>query len=434
MESRFKIITFGCQMNLADSGLLAAVMEARGYQPINNEADADVIILNTCSVRARAEERVFGRLSELSRCKRADHTKKIAVVGCMAQRLKGAILKRAPYVDIILGPDRILDLPRYLDNGRALSGPVIHTEFGFESIEDIIPSRDNKYSDFVTISRGCDNFCTYCVVPYVRGRERSYPASMIIKQINKLAADGVREVTLLGQNVNSYRDGNRDFSELLRAVSRETEIARIRFMTSHPKDMSDRLIDIISDEPKMMAHVHLPMQSGSNRILEKMGRAYTFEHYLSLVEKLRRAVPHVSLTTDLIVGFPSETEREYQLTLDSVKAIRFDSAFMFRYSPREGTAAAKYNDDVPEPEKIRRLIELISLQKQIALDKNQSEIGKIRSVLVDGPSRRSEQVLKGKTEGNKTILFKASRDIIGQVRNIRVTSADSWTLHGELAD
>ncbi len=430
----YKILTFGCQMNLADSGTLTTVLNARGYRAVEHENEADVIILNTCSVRQKAEERVFGRLAELRALKKECSSRKIVVVGCMAQRLAGEILKRAPYVDIILGTDRLLDLPEYLENGKKDGSSVVHTEFGHENYDDVIPTQDSRYSAFVTISRGCDNYCTYCIVPYVRGRERSYPMTSIINRINSLAENGVPEITLLGQNVNSYTDGELDFSDLLRRATTETDIKRIRFMTSHPKDMSSKLIETIATEPKMMTHVHLPLQSASNRILKKMGRVYTFNHYLSLTEKLKKAVPDIALTTDLIVGFPTETEEEFQETLDAVKSIRYDSAFMFRYSPRDGTAAAEFEDDIPEPEKILRLTKLIALQKEVAYGKNQSEVGMVRSVLIDGVSRRSREILKGKTEGNKTILFKAPSEYIGSIKNIKVESADSWTLHGQLVD
>ncbi len=418
-------------MNLADSGVLGAILDSRGYLKAETEAEADIIILNTCSVREKAEMRVLGRLAELSHFKESTD-KKIVVVGCMAQRMGDQLSARAPYVDIILGTDRIFDLPRYLENGTAF--PAVNTATGLERMADVIPSRDSRYAAFVTISRGCDNFCTYCIVPYVRGRERSYPVSHILKQVRALVDDGVLEVTLLGQNVNSYRDGENDFPSLLKTVVSESALKRIRFMTSHPKDMSDRLIETIGSEHKMMAHVHLPLQSGANRILRKMGRVYTIEHYMSLVDKLRKAVPDISLTTDLIVGFPSETDAEYRMTLEAVRTIGFDSAFMFRYSVREGTKAAGLQDDVPEEEKIDRLNGLINLQKNVAFEKNQEEVGRIRSVLIDGHSRRSEKVLKGKTEGNKTVLFDGDPGLIGTIRQVRIKSADSWTLHGELTE
>jgi len=424
---KYKIVTFGCQMNLADSGALAAVLNAGGYLPADTEDEADLIILNTCSVREKAEERVFGRLGEMSRY---GDTKQIAVVGCMAQRLGDKISKRAPNVDYVLGTDRMFDLPEILDDRPGVA--KVNTQFGHESIGEFVPLRDDKYSAFVTISRGCDNFCSYCIVPYVRGRERSYSQGKIIRQIDDFVSDGVLEVTLLGQNVNSYKDNGHDFASLLRSVADRTEVRRIRFMTSHPKDLSDNLIEVMASEPKMMPHLHLPLQSGSDKILEKMGRVYSYDHYLKLVAKLRRAVPDISLTTDLIVGFPGETVEDFEKTLDAVREIKYDSAFMFRYSIREGTEAAKFEDDVPEDEKIRRLKKLIELQKKISFEKNQGEVDRFREVLVDGFSRRSKEYLKGKTEQNKTILFKGDPQIIGTICRVKVNSADSWTLHGEL--
>ncbi|MFH2035266.1 MAG: tRNA (N6-isopentenyl adenosine(37)-C2)-methylthiotransferase MiaB [Candidatus Zixiibacteriota bacterium] len=426
----YKIITFGCQMNIADSGVLQSIMEANGYLASESEKEADIVILNTCSVRDKAETRVLGRLSELSQYKRLDSNKKIVVVGCMAQRLGQQLLEKAPYVDYVLGTDRLFDLPLYLQNGN--SGTAVNTAFGEVEIDNVVPSRDSRFASFVTISRGCDNFCTYCIVPYVRGRERSYPIKTIVDQVKRLVDDGVLEITFLGQNVNSYQDGGKDFTALLHEVITNTNIKRIRFMTSHPKDMSDKLIELIGTEPKMMRHVHLPLQSGSDRILRKMGRAYTFEHYYSLVEKLHLTAPEISITTDLIVGFPGETEDEFQATLAAVRKVGFDSAFMFRYSPRLGTKAASMVDDIREEEKIRRLNILIDLQKEVAYNKNQGEIGRVHSVLVDDFSRRDERVLKGKTGGNKTILFVGEADLIGSIIDIRVKSADSWTLHGDM--
>ncbi|MCX6825951.1 MAG: tRNA (N6-isopentenyl adenosine(37)-C2)-methylthiotransferase MiaB, partial [candidate division Zixibacteria bacterium] len=431
-DKRYKIITFGCQMNLADYGSLAALLNARGYTPVDTEIEAGIIILNTCSVREKAEERVWGRLGELSFFKKNNPAKRIAFVGCMAQRLGDKILDRAPFVDFVMGTEAIFRLPQFLEN--ELGMPNVNVEIGYEENGDQLPSRDTKYSAYITISRGCSHFCTYCIVPYVRGHERSYPMADIIRRVNAFVDDGVLEITLLGQNVNSYHDGRFDFSDLIRAVAKETDIRRIRFMTSHPRNLSERLIETMASEPRVMTHLHLPLQSGSNRILEKMGRAYTYDHYGELVKKLKVAIPEIALTTDLIVGFPSETEGEYQMTLEAVRAIRFDSSFMFHYSPREGTKAAMLDDDILEKEKIRRLIDLINIQKKVSFERNQLELGRIRSVLVDGFSRRSGKILKGKTEGNKTILFESDRKIIGTIQKIRVTAADSWTLHGEIVE
>ncbi len=428
----YKIITFGCQMNLADSGSLSALMNISGYEAIESEEVADIIIINTCSVREKAEERVFGRLGDLSRIKKGNNHKKIVVVGCMAQRMAEKILERAPYVDIILGTDQMFALPSLLDSDNHT--PKVRTEFGFKECDDITPNRDYKYSAFLTIMRGCNNFCTYCIVPYVRGRERSYSVAKIINQINGFTADGVKEITLLGQNVNSYDDEGHKFPYLLKRLADDTDIKRIRFMTSHPKDLSDQLIEVLASESKLMPHMHLPLQSGSDPILKRMKRVYTYSHYLELIEKLRKSIPNISITTDLIVGFPSETENDFEKTLEAAKTINFDSAFMFRYSVRPGTAAARFIDDVPESEKIKRLNTLIEVQKKISFEKNQSEIGKVQSVLVDGYSKRGEEYLKGKTGGAKTILFSGNADIIGDECYVNVTSADSWTLHGKLVE
>jgi len=424
---KYKIVTFGCQMNLADSGALAAVLNAGGYLPAETEEDADLIVLNTCSVREKAEERVFGRLGEMSRY---GDRKQIAVVGCMAQRLGEKITERAPNVDYVLGTDRMFDLPALLDDRPAVA--KVNTQFGHEAIGEFIPIRDDEYSAFVTISRGCDNYCSYCIVPYVRGSERSYPQNKIINQINEFVSDGVLEVTLLGQNVNSYADNGCDFASLLKSVAGKTAVRRIRFMTSHPKDLSDNLIEAMASEDKVMPHLHLPLQSGSDRVLERMGRIYDYGHYRDLVGKLRQAVPDIALTTDLIVGFPGETAEDFEATLEAVREISYDSAFMFRYSIREGTEASQFEDDVPEDEKIRRLKKLIEIQKNISFEKNQGEVGTVREVLIDGFSRRSKDFLKGKTEHNKTILFKGDPQIIGSICRVKVNSADSWTLHGEL--
>jgi len=416
-------------MNLADSGALSAVLNAAGYIPVDTEEEADLIILNTCSVREKAEERVFGRLGEMARFGKS---KKIAVVGCMAQRLGDRIMERAGNVNYVLGTDRMFDLPEILDDRPVVSR--VSTQFGHEAIGEFLPTRDDPYSAFVTISRGCDNFCTYCIVPYVRGAERSYSVKKIVEQVNRFVTDGVKEITLLGQNVNSYRDNGSDFAGLMNEIARNTGISRIRFMTSHPKDLSDTLIETMAGEKKIMPHLHLPLQSGSDVVLGRMGRGYTYEHYRNLVRKLRAAVPDISLTTDLIVGFPGESDEDFDQTLDAVREIRYDSAFMFRYSIREGTAAAKFKDDVADGEKIRRLKILIEIQKDASFDKNQNEITKTREVLVDGFSRRSREYLKGKTEHNKTILFKGDPQIIGSICRVKVNSADSWTLHGELLE
>ncbi len=429
----FHISTYGCQMNLADSSTLAATLTTRGYRRVDEESLADLIILNTCSVREKAEERVYGRLGEIYKFKKRKPHLKIAVVGCMAQRLGNDLKSRVPHVDWVLGTDRVFELPDVIEGIEGTS-PVM-TAFGHENMDMITPIKETPYSGFITISRGCDNYCTYCIVPYVRGKERSHSADYIVDSIRKMADEGVVEITLLGQNVNSYRHGETDFPALLLRVARETGVSRVRYMTSHPKDLSRRLVDVMAEEPRIMPHVHLPLQSGSNRVLQKMGRLYSVEHYVKIVEYIRKNLNYVSLTTDLIVGFPSETEDEYEQTLEVVNTVQYDGAFMFRYSVRPGTTAARYEDDVPEETKIRRLNRLIKLQQQVSYERNQRELGQIRTSLVEGNSRRSDEFLRARTEGNKTILFKTERPLSpGSVVPLRVTAADAFTLHGEIAE
>ncbi len=428
----FYIATFGCQMNLADSSALMATLSSRGLRRVQKPDEADLLIVNTCSVRDKAEQRALGRLRELHRYQEQRPHVKIAVVGCMAQRLGKELTALVPHVDYVLGTDSLALLPDVIE-GKEGTSPIM-TAFGHETIDLVTPEKESDFSAFVTISRGCDNYCSYCIVPYVRGRERSYAPEQIVSSVQKLVEDGVVEVTLLGQNVNSYRDGTIGFPELLEKVATETNIERIRFMTSHPKDLSEALIDVIAAQPKVMSHIHLPLQSGCDRVLEEMGRGYTIEHYLSIVRQIRQKLDHVSLTTDLIVGFPGETEAEYEETLAVVAEVKYDAAFMFRYSVRPGTAAADLEDDVPEEEKIRRLSHLIDIQQTIARDRNQREVGQTRPSLCEGFSRRSRNLFRARTESNKIVLF-AGQDVpVGRVVPVRITSADAFTLHGELVE
>jgi len=428
----FHVTTFGCQMNLADSSTLVSSLVTRGFRRVRTPAEADLIILNTCSVREKAEQRVFGRLSDLSRLKKDRPWVKIAVVGCMAQRLGSDLIEQAPSVDFVLGTDRVFELPDVLA-GREGTSPVM-TAFGHENIDQIQPVRETACSGFVTISRGCDNFCTYCIVPHVRGREQSHSPDHVISAVQKMAGEGVVEVMLLGQNVNSYRHNGSDFPDLLRRAARETDIPRLRFMTSHPKDLSDRLIEVLASEAKVMPHVHLPLQAGSDSVLERMGRHYTLAQYLKIVDSLRGALDYLSLSTDLIVGFPGETRDDFQMTLDAVRHVQFDAAFMFRYSVRPGTEAAKLVDDVPEAEKIARLSELIELQQKISYTRNQREVGQVRYSMIEGHSRRSDQFARARTEGNKTALFRADTPAVGRILPLKITSADAYTLHGETVE
>ena len=428
----FHIQTFGCQMNLADSSTLASTLITRGYRRVKEEKDADLLILNTCSVREKAESRAIGRLGEIYKYKRKKPYMKIAVVGCMAQRLGDDLISKVPHVDFVLGTDRLFELPDVIEGLEGASS--VMTAFGHENIDMIEPIKENSYSGFVTISRGCNNYCTYCIVPYVRGKERSHSDDYIVDAVKKMVDEGVVEATLLGQNVNSYLYNNTDFPELLKRVSSESGIQRLRFMTSHPKDLSKKLVDVIADDPKILPHIHLPLQAGSNRILDRMGRVYTIEHYMKIVEYIKEKLPYVTLTTDLIVGYPSETEEEFEETLDVVSEVRYDSAFMFRYSVRPGTTAAKYDNDVSEDDKIRRLNKLIKLQRDISYEQNQREIGEIRFSLVEGDSKRSKNKMRARTEGNKTVLFDGGDYTVGSVLPVMIQSADSFTLHGEVVE
>lgn len=426
----FHISTYGCQMNLADSSTLASSLTTRGYQRVKEEKDADLIVLNTCSVREKAEQRVIGRLGEIYKYKKRKPHMKIAVVGCMAQRLGEDLVKRVPYVDYVLGTDRIFELPDALEGIEGTDS--IMTAFGHENIDMITPIKETPYSGFVTISRGCDNYCTYCIVPYVRGKEREHSDSFIVDGVKKMVDEGVVELTLLGQNVNSYEYNGVDFPDLLLKVARETGLQRVRYMTSHPKDLSKKLVDVMADEPKIMPHIHLPLQSGSNRVLQKMGRIYSIEHYMKIINYIHKKLDYVTLTTDLIVGFPSETEEEFEETLKAVEEVRYDSAFMFRYSVRPGTTAASYEDDVPEEDKIRRLNKLIALQQKISYEQNQREVGQIRSGLVEGKSKRSPEYMRARTDGNKTVLFPAGDYPEGSIIPVKINTADAFTLHGDV--
>jgi tRNA-2-methylthio-N6-dimethylallyladenosine synthase len=438
MSKKVFLQTFGCQMNVYDSEKLKSILLPLGYSLTEDERKADVIVLNTCSVREKAERRALGRLSDLSRYKSANPQLTLVVAGCMAQRMGEELIKRIPYLDLVLGPDQIFELPQYLQNHMGKPMVVVsrsREDFPCEVFkQEEVPQRRHKYTAFVAISRGCDNFCSYCVVPYVRGPERHRPIAQIVKEIQLLAESGCKEVTLIGQNVNSYKYDGNDFADLLRKVNDETKIEWIRFMTSHPKDLSEKLIDQMAFLPKVCEHLHLPLQSGSDRILQMMNRAYTSKDYLKLVEQAKARIENLSLTTDLIVGFPTETEEDFKQTLKMVEKVEFDSAFMFRYSVREKTKAASFPDDVSEEVKLERLHTLIDLQKQISKRKNQRMIGKILKVLVDGKSRRDKDKFKGKTTTNKTVVIQANENILGTIASVKILDADSFTLFGRLEE
>ncbi len=426
--------TFGCQMNVYDSEVLKGILSKNGYSITDRPEEAELLIVNTCSVREHAEVRAIGRLNELSRYKLENPEVKLAVIGCMAQRLGERFLKKVPALDFILGTEELFKLPDYLEKKK--ENPIV--ALSLTDLKEIgaLPQRKTKFSAFVAISRGCDNFCSYCIVPYVRGPEKNRKISEILKEVQCLAVSGCKEVSLIGQNVNSYKDDGFDFADLLSEVSK-IDIQRIRFMTSHPKDLSPKLIEVMSNLEKVCEHLHLPLQSGSDKILEKMNRKYSSEDYLRLVDSAKSKVENLSLTTDLIVGFPGEKDEDFQKTLEMIEKIEFDSAFMFKYSPREGTKAFLLEDDVPKDVKLERLQTLIEIQKNISRKKNQRLIGKTEEVLIDGISKRDKLKWKGKGRSNKTVIIQKGEidnNFLEEIVKVKITGADSFTLFGEIIE
>lgn len=432
------IETYGCQMNVADSEVVASVMKMAGYEPCESLDQADAVFLNTCSVRDNAEQKIIHRLEALNAMRRKGRHLIIGVLGCMAERVKDGLLNKHG-ADLVAGPDAYLSLPDLI--AQAETGhKAMDIELSLtETYRDIVPERycGSRISGFVSIMRGCNNFCHYCIVPYTRGRERSRDVESILREVHDLEARGYKEVTLLGQNVNSYcwnkEDGSKIlFPELLRIVAQAVPGMRIRFSTSHPKDMSDETLHIIAEEPNVCKHIHLPVQSGSNRILKLMNRKYTREWYLDRVAAIRRIIPDCGLSTDIFVGYCSETEEDHQLSLSLMKECGYDSAFMFKYSERPGTYASKnLPDDVPEETKIHRLEELIALQNELSATSNQKCIGKEYEILVEGVSKRSREQLFGRTEQNKVVVFDRGTHHPGEYVRVKITDASSATLKGE---
>jgi tRNA-2-methylthio-N6-dimethylallyladenosine synthase len=432
-SKRIYIETYGCQMNLADSEIVLGIMKKHGYSLTDDISKADVILVNTCSVREHAEQRVIGRLSSFLRYKKRKPDLVIGVLGCMAERLKKRLIEEENLADIVVGPDEYRKLPQLVSDAFAGHKGIAVKLSKVETYDDITPLRTEGISAWITVMRGCDKFCTFCVVPFTRGRERSRPLDSIVKEVEVLSSQGYREVTLLGQNVNSYRDGNYDFADLLSAVARVDTNMRIRFTTSHPKDMSDKLIQTIAEHPNICNYIHLPVQSGSDRILELMNRTYDRKHYLELVRKIRETIPGVSLSTDIIAGFPTETEEDHKMTLSLLEEVRFDGAFMFKYSPREGTKAYAMGDDVPDEVKVRRLTEIIELQQKISYEINQELIGKEVEVLVEGESKRSSEQWMGRTDTNKVVIFPKLEGVKpGDYVIVRINKANSATLFGDI--
>ncbi|MBP3838342.1 MAG: tRNA (N6-isopentenyl adenosine(37)-C2)-methylthiotransferase MiaB [Prevotella sp.] len=426
------IETYGCQMNVADSEVVASIMQMAGYESCESEEQADAVFLNTCSVRENAEQKIYRRLEELY-AKGKKRGLIIGVLGCMAERVKNDLLDNH-HANIVAGPDAYLNLPDLIAQAE-MGGKAIDIELSTtETYRDIVPQRiaGSRISGFVSIMRGCNNFCHYCIVPYTRGRERSRDLESILREVRDLKERGYKEVTLLGQNVNSYRCGETTFPMLLRLVAQTVPEIRIRFTTSHPKDMSDDTLRVIAEMPNVCRHIHLPVQSGSDKILKLMNRKYTRQWYMDRIEAIHRIVPDCGLSTDIFVGYHDESEEDHELSLSLMKEVGYDSAFMFKYSERPGTYASKHlPDNIDEEVKLKRLSQLIELQTSISAEQNKKEIGKIREVLVEGFSKRSREQLCGRTEQNKMVVFDKGNHRIGELVNVRICDSTSATLLGE---
>ncbi len=434
MARKVFIETYGCQMNASDSELMAGILTQSGHQTVTDIEDADVILLNTCAIRENAETKVINRLEHLNHRKRRESNLVIGVCGCMAQHLRDKLLEAAPYVDIVMGPDAYRNLPMAL-NAVVSGDPYLGLQLDKgEDYADISPIRKEGIRAWLTIQRGCDKMCTFCIVPFVRGRERSIPLNILKDDVERLVDEGFKEIVLLGQTVNSYHDGKHDFGELLWSIAEVEGIERVRFTSPHPADATESMIDAMENSPKVCKQLHLPLQSGSTPVLERMRRTYTAEEYRKLVQKLRERIPQIALSTDVIVGFCGETEEDFDKTHTLMEEIRFDSAFMFKYSDRDGTLANKMlDDDVPEPEKSRRLNEIITLQEHISAEINQTKVGTTVPVLVEGNSRRDNEQYHGKSDTFKSTVFPKENAQIGDIVNVEIHSATAHTLIGQIS-
>lgn len=434
MSKNLFIETYGCQMNFADSEVVAAVMKMADYELCDSIDVADAIFINTCSIREHAEVKAMSRLEFFRQLKRKKKNLLVGLIGCMAERMQKELLEH-PAVDLVAGPDSYLDLPNLIAQAEQGEKSINIDLSLTETYKDVLPQRigGNRISGFVSIMRGCNNFCSYCIVPYTRGRERSRPYNSILNEVQDLYNRGYKEVTLLGQNVNSYNFEGLNFAGLLENLAKAIPEIRIRFTTSHPKDMSEETIIVISKYPNLCKHIHLPVQSGSSRILKLMNRKYTREWYLERIALIRKHIPDCGISTDMFTGFHSETEEDHQETLSLMREVGYDSAFMFKYSERKGTYASKnLPDDVPEEVKLRRLQEMIDLQMELSLESNKRDIGKEFEVLVEGYSKRSREQLSGRTSQNKVVLFDNQGQKVGDLVRVRIKDASAITLFGDI--
>tara|TARA_B100000029_G_C17514871_1_gene937718 strand:- start:33 stop:1343 length:1311 start_codon:yes stop_codon:yes gene_type:complete len=432
MNKNYYIETYGCQMNVYDSELVAGQLQKIGYNKTNELNQADVIFLNTCSIREKAEETVHNRLDSLHYLKKNKPNLLIGVLGCMAQNLKNELLETKPYVDIILGPDSYRRISDIISNRNKTSKNIVDTKLSkFEIYDDMFPSRNRGINAWISIMRGCDKFCTFCIVPFTRGRERSRPIDNIIKEAKAAVENGFVEITLLGQNVNSYITENGNFSVLLDALVKIKGIKRIRYTSPHPQDFNEDLLVTMSKHEKICNSVHLPLQSGSDYILNRMNRTYTKKQFLNLVNKIRSYMPNCSISTDVIVGFPGESNQDFQETLDVMDKVKFDFAYMFKYSSRPGTKAAEYTDQISEDNKQNRLEVLIDKQRKNTLKNNKSRIGSIQKVMIEKESKKSDQHWSGRTEGNIWTIIKKTNEKIKDIVPVIVTDAKGVTLFAE---
>lgn len=431
MNNKYYIETYGCQMNVYDSELVGGQLEKLGYSNTDNVENADLIFLNTCSIREKAEDTVHNRLNNLHHLKKKNPKLLIGLLGCMAQNLKDDILESKPFVDIILGPDSYRNLEDIIKYRKTDINNIVDTRLSkYEVYDDLFPSRKAGINAWISIMRGCDKFCTFCIVPFTRGRERSRPIDTIIKEAENAVENGFVEITLLGQNVNSYSTPGGDFPVLLEKVAQVKGIKRIRYTSPHPQDINDDLLKIMSKYENICNYIHLPLQSGSNKILKRMNRTYTKKQFLDLVIKIKSYLPNCSISTDIIVGFPGETEKDFIETLDVVKQVNFNFSYMFKYSSRPGTKAAQFSDQLTEKTKQKRLEELIELQKNITLRVNQQKIGTVENILIEKESKKSNLFWAGRTEGNTWAIIKKGNEKVKDVISVYINDAQGVTLFG----
>ncbi len=432
IQQTYHIETYGCQMNVYDSELVAGLLEKSGYSPADDYKTADILFLNTCSIRDNAEETVHRKLENIAYLKHENPGRMIGVLGCMAQNLKNDLMEAKPYVDVILGPDSYRKIPEILEARKTTNGHLVDAKLSkYEVYEDLFPTRSSGVNAWVSIMRGCDKFCTFCIVPFTRGRERSRSMENIREEVANCVSQGFSEITLLGQNVNSYRTPEGAFPELLATAAQIDGVKRLRYTSPHPRDVDDQLLQVMADNANICNHIHLPLQAGSDRILKRMNRTYTQQEYLDLCEKIKSYLPDCSLTTDIIVGFPGETDAEFMDTMKVAETVEFDNAFMFKYSSRPGTKAAEYTDQISKDVKQERLEQFIALQKKLTLKKNTEKIGLDLDVLIEKESKKSPDQWAGRTEGNTWVIFDKTDEEVKDIVPIKITDAQGVSLFGQ---